>query len=40
MPDNNFEVMQFNLVDEGMSDHKMLVVDLMLKKYDVEKTKN
>jgi endonuclease/exonuclease/phosphatase family metal-dependent hydrolase len=40
MPDNNFEVKQFNLVDEKMSDHKMLVVDLMLKKYQTEKTKN
>jgi hypothetical protein len=40
MPDNHFEVTQFNLVDEEMSDHKMLVVDLMLKKYQTEKTKN
>ena len=40
MPDNNFEVKQFNLVDEKMSDHKMLVVDLMLKKYQTEKTKS
>ncbi len=40
MPDNSFEVTQFTLVDEEMSDHKMLVVDLMLKKYQTEKTKN
>jgi endonuclease/exonuclease/phosphatase family metal-dependent hydrolase len=40
MPDNHFEVAQFNLVDEQMSDHKMLVVDLILKKYQTEKTKN
>ncbi len=40
MPDNSFEVKQFNLVDEKMSDHKMLVVDLMLKKYQTEKTNN
>ncbi len=40
MPDEDFEVTQFNLVDEEMSDHKMLVADLMLKKYQAEKTKN
>ena len=40
MPDKNFEVTQFNLIDEKMSDHKMLVVDLMLKKYQTEKIKN
>jgi endonuclease/exonuclease/phosphatase family metal-dependent hydrolase len=40
IPDNNFEVTQFTLIDDEMSDHKMLVVDLMLKKYGKEKTKN
>jgi endonuclease/exonuclease/phosphatase family metal-dependent hydrolase len=40
MPDNYFEVKQFDLVDEKMSDHKMLVADLMLKKYQTEKTKH
>lgn len=30
-PDNNFTVTQFKLVDEGLSDHKMLVTDLLLK---------
>lgn len=32
-PDNNFNVTQFNIVDEQLSDHKMLVTDLILKKY-------
>jgi len=40
MPDKNFEVTQFNILDEKMSDHKMLIVDLLLKKYQTEKTKN
>ncbi|MFL9482016.1 endonuclease/exonuclease/phosphatase family protein [Chitinophagaceae bacterium LWZ2-11] len=32
LPDNNFEVKQFDMVDEGLSDHIMLVCDLRLKK--------
>ncbi|MFY7964974.1 MAG: endonuclease/exonuclease/phosphatase family protein [Chitinophagaceae bacterium] len=39
MPDNNFEVTQFDIVEEGLSDHSLLVTDLMLKKYQSEKTK-
>ena len=37
MPDNNFEVVQFNIIDEGLSDHNLLVSDLMLKKYQTAK---
>ena len=32
LPDNNFEVKQFEMVDEGLSDHHLLVTDLNLKK--------
>ena len=32
LPDNNFSVHQFEMVDEGLSDHHMLVADLRLKK--------
>ncbi|MBG9375652.1 endonuclease/exonuclease/phosphatase family protein [Panacibacter sp. DH6] len=32
LPDNNFEVKQFELVDEGLSDHHLLMADLSLKK--------
>lgn len=32
LPDNNFTVRQFDMVDEGLSDHIMLVTDLLLKK--------
>ena len=32
LPDNNFEVRQFDLVDEDLSDHLMLVGDFKLKK--------
>lgn len=32
LPDNNFEIKQFDMVDEGLSDHIMLVSDLVLKK--------
>ena len=32
MPDNNFNVTQFDMVDEGLSDHHMLVTDISLKK--------
>lgn len=32
LPDNNFEIKQFDMVDEGLSDHIMLVTDLVLKK--------
>jgi endonuclease/exonuclease/phosphatase family metal-dependent hydrolase len=31
LPDKNFEVKQFDLVDEDLSDHLMLVSDLKLK---------
>lgn len=31
LPDNSFEVLQFDMVDEGLSDHIMLVTDLKLK---------
>ena len=37
MPDNNFEVTQFNIIEEGMSDHSLLVADLLLKKYQDKK---
>lgn len=32
LPDNNFEVEQFQLIDEGLSDHHLLMADLSLKK--------
>ncbi|HEX3025224.1 MAG TPA: endonuclease/exonuclease/phosphatase family protein [Chitinophagaceae bacterium] len=32
LPDNNFNIRQFDMVDEGLSDHIMLVTDLSLKK--------
>jgi len=32
LPDKNFEVQQFDMVDEDLSDHLMLVTDLSLKK--------
>ncbi|OIR05069.1 endonuclease/exonuclease/phosphatase family protein [mine drainage metagenome] len=32
LPDNNFNIQQFDMVDEGLSDHIMLVTDLSLKK--------
>ncbi|MFY8091021.1 MAG: endonuclease/exonuclease/phosphatase family protein [Chitinophagaceae bacterium] len=32
LPDDNFEVVQFDMIDEGLSDHKLLVADLKLKK--------
>lgn len=32
LPDRNFEVKQFDMVDEDLSDHIMLVSDLLLKK--------
>lgn len=32
LPDHNFEVHQFDMVDEGLSDHIMLVTDLDFKK--------
>ena len=32
LPDNHFEVKQFDMVDEALSDHIMLVTDLLLKK--------
>ncbi|GAC1438680.1 MAG: endonuclease/exonuclease/phosphatase family protein [Sediminibacterium sp.] len=32
LPDRNFEVKQFDMVDEDLSDHIMLVADLLLKK--------
>ncbi len=31
LPDNNFTINQFDLVDEGLSDHLMLVTDVSLK---------
>ncbi len=31
LPDNNFQVMQFDLQDEGLSDHYMLIADLLQK---------
>lgn len=38
MPDSNFEITQFELIDEKMSDHKMLVSDIVLQKYQPEKS--
>ncbi len=32
LPDNHFNIRQFNLTDEGLSDHQMLTSDLSLKK--------
>ena len=32
MPNNNFNVLQFNIIDNGLSDHAMLVADVELKK--------
>ena len=32
LPDKNFNVLQFDMVDEGLSDHFMLVADLSIKK--------
>jgi endonuclease/exonuclease/phosphatase family metal-dependent hydrolase len=32
LPDMNFKIHQFDMVDEGLSDHLMLVADLILKK--------
>jgi len=32
LPDKNFEIQQFDMVDEDLSDHLMLVTDLRLKK--------
>jgi endonuclease/exonuclease/phosphatase family metal-dependent hydrolase len=32
LPDDNFKILQFDMVDEGLSDHHMLVTDLSLKK--------
>jgi endonuclease/exonuclease/phosphatase family metal-dependent hydrolase len=32
LPDSNFLVQQFDLIDEGLSDHSMLVTDVQLKK--------
>jgi len=32
LPDKNFDVLQFDMVDEGLSDHIMLVTDIRLKK--------
>ncbi len=32
LPDNHFDVLQFDLVDEDLSDHLLLVTDLRLKK--------
>ena len=37
MPDTNFVVTQFNIVDDNLSDHKMLVSDVVLKKYQTKK---
>jgi endonuclease/exonuclease/phosphatase family metal-dependent hydrolase len=31
LPDNNFDIQQFDMIDEGFSDHIMLVCDLQLK---------
>jgi endonuclease/exonuclease/phosphatase family metal-dependent hydrolase len=31
LPDNNFYIQQFDLVDEDLSDHLMLVTDLGIK---------
>jgi endonuclease/exonuclease/phosphatase family metal-dependent hydrolase len=32
LPDNHFNILQFDMVDEGLSDHHMLVTDVSLKK--------
>jgi endonuclease/exonuclease/phosphatase family metal-dependent hydrolase len=40
MPDKNFEINQFNIIEEGLSDHSLLVADIVLKKYQTEKTNN
>ncbi|MDR0794385.1 MAG: endonuclease/exonuclease/phosphatase family protein [Chitinophagaceae bacterium] len=32
LPDKNFNVLQFDMIDEGLSDHFMLVADLSIKK--------
>ena len=32
LPDNHFEVRQFDMIDEDLSDHIMLVSDIRLKK--------
>ena len=32
LPDDNFQIQQFDMVDEGLSDHHMLITDLSLKK--------
>jgi endonuclease/exonuclease/phosphatase family metal-dependent hydrolase len=32
LPDDNFKIHQFDMVDEGLSDHHMLVTDVSLKK--------
>lgn len=32
LPDNHFEVKQFEMIDEGLSDHHLLVADLSMKK--------
>ena len=32
LPGNHFEIKQFDMVDEDLSDHIMLVTDLLLKK--------
>jgi endonuclease/exonuclease/phosphatase family metal-dependent hydrolase len=32
LPDNHFSISQFNMIDEGLSDHLMLVADMNLKK--------
>lgn len=32
MPDNRFDITQFNMIDEGLSDHLMLVADMSVKK--------
>lgn len=40
MPDTNFVVTQFDVKDEAMSDHSLLVTDVVLKKYVTEKSKH
>ena len=32
LPDNHFDILQFDMVDEDLSDHIMLVTDVRLKK--------
>jgi len=32
LPDNQFNVSQFEMVDEGLSDHHLLLADLSMKK--------